>query len=104
MTQTLDKAQVVYSLGHNMPGYLPDDGTGSVTRTFAEAKERMIDDLLFFAQYAATEDDAEEFTAVAEDLNLVNGPSWGADIGIETFWIEPVWVDDAEEMMNDYEG
>ena len=106
MTTALDtEQQVVYSLGHNMPGYLPDS-PGTVVATWAEAKERMIDDLLFFAQYAATEDDAENFTHEAEDLNLCNGPHCATEVGIETFWIEPIWVEDADELLKDvdYEG
>lgn len=62
-----------YAVGHNMPGYLPDDVVHYV-RTFEEAKATLIHDLKFAEDYADTEEAAENYCEAAEDVNLWSGP------------------------------
>ncbi len=80
-----------YVVGWNTPGYLPD-GEPIECETFDDAKRYLIDELLRDADYASCECKAEDFAAMAEDVNLWSSPDW-----IETtehdclpvrYWIE----------------
>ena len=62
----------VYVVGDNLPGYLPERDV-QVCRTWADAKQALIDNLLNDQDYC-DEDEAEEMAAAAEDVNLWNGP------------------------------
>lgn len=63
-----------YVIGNNLPGYLPDSDPFVIEGTFDEAKRALIDELLWQADVADTEEEAEELTEAAEDVNLWNGP------------------------------
>ena len=68
-----------YAVGHNMAGYLPESEVW-ITDDFAAAKQSLIDDLLRAADDAGDagdagdDDEADELAALAEDVNLWNGP------------------------------
>lgn len=80
----------MYTIGWNMPGYLPEMEPYTVD-TADEAKRAMIDDLLYMAsEHADTEDDATELSNAAEDLNLCDvSTGWDATIGNLAYWIKP---------------
>lgn len=61
-----------YAHGSNMPGCMPD--SLFVSATFADAQAATIWDLKFWEDYAETEEDAERYSAAAEDVNLWNTP------------------------------
>lgn len=79
-------AIATYIIGNNMPGYMPDSEPFTVEGTFDEAKRALIDELLFAAEYAATEEEAEELTNAAEDVNLWSGPD-SIYVGNYVYWI-----------------
>lgn len=61
-----------YAHGSNMPGCMPD--SLFVSATFADAQAATIWDLKFYEDVASSEDEAEEYCAAAEDVNLWSGP------------------------------
>ena len=72
-----------YAVGHNMAGYLPESDVW-ITDDFTAGKQSLIDDLLRAADVAGDagdDDDADELAALAEDVNLWNGP----DVVYSTF-------------------
>jgi hypothetical protein len=78
-----------YAVGHNMPGYLPDDPESVyVTDSFEDAKRYLIHQLAWTENYAESEDIAEDFSAAQQDVNLWSSP---CDIPIdnEVWWIQP---------------
>jgi hypothetical protein len=75
-----------YAYGWNMPGYLPDPDVVHIVSTFDEAKRRLIHEMLFSADYASTEDAAENYTNAAEDINLWSGPD-SLTVAGEAWWV-----------------
>lgn len=76
----------VYVIGNNMAGYLPDSEPFTVIGTFEDAKQALIDELKFQEDYAANEDEAEEFAEAAEDVNLWNSPD-SISVVDRVYWI-----------------
>lgn len=79
-----------YAVGHNMAGYLPESDV-YVVSTFDEAKTILISDLLFAADYADSETAAQQYDALAQDVNLWNGPDTlyvDYRSGQMAYWIE----------------
>ena len=74
-----------YAYGSNDPGYLPDN-PASVRSTFEDAKQGLIWDLKFWEDYAETEDDAEDYSAAQQDVNLWSTPQTITVAG-RAFWI-----------------
>lgn len=109
-----DPHDVVWVVTHNIAGYMPE-ADPIYCSSWADAKQATIDELRRVADSIdpGSEDPwgetyAENLTAMAEDLNLSNGPAWGdyADTGGEhslpEFWsIEPWFVDDLEPFDRD---
>lgn len=62
-----------YFAGCNMPGYMPDEPY-TECETFDEAKRCVIEYLKRAEDSAETEEDAETFCAMAEEVNLESGP------------------------------
>ena len=96
----------VFTVGHNMPGYLPEADNWSTT-DWDSAKRACIDkmerDADFYDDYADvrgapefSHDLAEELSAICEDLNLSGGPDFGAIVGNVAYWIEPSVITVAE--------
>ena len=84
-----------YTIGWNMPGYLPDMEPYTVD-TADEAKRAMIDELLRHADQVDEGDSnlADEISHKAEDLNLCDvSTGWGETVGGLAYWIEPVPFD-----------
>ena len=79
-------AIATYVIGNNMPGYMPDSEPFTVEGTFDEAKRALISELLFAAEYAATEEEAEDLTHAAEDVNLWSRPD-SIYVGNYVYWI-----------------
>jgi hypothetical protein len=73
-----------YVIGNNMPGYLPDSEPFAVD-TFEDAKQALIDELLWAAEYAE-EEEATDLTHAAEDINLWSRPD-SVTIGNTAYWI-----------------
>ena len=61
--------KTTYIAGTNMPGYMPDSEPFAHD-SFDDAKRDIIDRILRDAEEAETEEQAEELTAFAEDVNL----------------------------------
>lgn len=74
-----------YVIGNNMPGYLPDAEPFVVDGTFDDAKRALIHELLFAADYAE-EEEAEDLTHAAEDVNLWSRPD-DIRVGSYVYWI-----------------
>lgn len=77
---------MTYVIGNNMPGYLPDAEPFAVDGTFEDAKRALINELLFSADYADTEEEAEDLTHAAEDVNLWSRPD-DIRVGGHVYWI-----------------
>lgn len=78
-----------YTIGWNMPGYLPEMEPYTVD-TADEAKRAMIDELRRTADCADIEDEATELTHVAEDLNLCDvSQGWDTTVYDTAYWIVP---------------
>jgi hypothetical protein len=58
-----------YAAGWNMPGYMPEMDVAHFDN-FDDAKRYIIDEMLSVADSVEDEDDAEEITNDAEDVNL----------------------------------
>lgn len=86
--------------GHNTPGYLPDtDQPAHEFRTFEDAKLALLSDLEFATDYAADEDEAEEFSSAAEDVNLWSGPdSVHIDSVNTVYWIVEDMTDEERDI------
>ena len=78
-----------------MPGYLPE-GTVSVTSDPDEAKCILIGDLKFAEDYADTEEIAEEYSAAAEDANLMSVPFTVVINGM-AYWVQATDEEPDEE-------
>lgn len=76
----------VFVIGNNLPGYMPDSEPYAITGTLDDARRALIADLLFEADYAPNEEDAEDYTAAAEDVNLWSGPDSVSVCG-RVYWI-----------------
>lgn len=76
-----------YTVGFNMPGYLPEMEPYAVD-TADEAKRAMIDEILRDADNAES-DRADELSHLAEDLNLEDvSLGWSDTVGNIHYWIE----------------
>lgn len=78
-----------YHAGHNMPGYLPESDVYRFD-TFEEAKLSTIYDIDRYGDYlfdCERHDDADNSSAIMEDLNLDNGPEWSDIVGDIAYWI-----------------
>lgn len=84
MSYATDTATFV--IGNNMPGYMPDSDPFTVEGTFDEAKRALISELLFAAEYAATEEEAEDLTHAAEYVNLWRRPDT-IRVGNYVYWL-----------------
>lgn len=88
MTET----ETTYTLGWNMPGYLPEMDPYEIEGADA-AKRAMIDELERDADNADAGDEherANELSALAEDLNLSDvSDGWSATVGNLAYWITP---------------
>jgi hypothetical protein len=74
-----------------MPGYLPMADEPATFESFADAKQYIIDELdrggddMFAAGETSDERGvADEWSAVAEELNLTNGPEWDVYVPTST--------------------
>jgi hypothetical protein len=82
-----------YHAGWNMVGYLPEMDASYPFESWADAKQSMIDDLdragdfAFDAGDDKGKDEADELSALMEDLNLDNGPGWDGYVGYMHYWI-----------------
>lgn len=91
-----------YAVGHNIAGYMPECDI-YVTDTFDQAKRYLISEMLEAADYAETEQIAEELAAAAEDVNLWNGPDVcyvdmiDSEHCLPTAW----WIDVTEEELEE---
>lgn len=94
-------SDIHFHAGHNMPGYLPESDVYTF-ETFEGAKLSTIDDIDRYGDYlfdCERHDDADESSAIMQDLNLESGPEWGAYIGDLYYWISPCTDDcDMEDM------
>lgn len=79
--------ETTYVIGSNMPGYLPDSEPFTVTGTFDDAKRALIDEILFQADYANNEEEAEELTLAAEEVNLWSDCD-DISVGNWVYWIQ----------------
>lgn len=90
----------LYSIGQNIPGYLPMADEPTLFTTHDDAKRALIDVILNAADNAACMDNethAESLSAAAEDVNLWSGddytivtdPERKHDLGI-AYWITTV--------------
>ncbi len=104
-----------FHAGWNLPGYLPENDVECFD-SFADAKQYMIDSMLHQADNTtswAEEHDcddvpcptygdscpwqkAQDISNTAEELNLDNGPDWGAFAGDLGYWINVVPAEDCE--------
>lgn len=78
-----------YTIGWNMPGYLPEMEPYTVD-TADEAKRAMIDELLRHADQVDEGDHniADELSHIAEDLNLCDvSQGWSETIDNLHYWI-----------------
>jgi hypothetical protein len=76
-----------YIIGNNMPGYLPEAEPFTVVGTFEDAKRALIDELLFLADNADDEDEAQELDEAAQDVNLWSRPD-NISVGNHVYWIQ----------------
>ena len=82
-----------YSVGTNIPGYLPDN-IPSIHETWDAAKRRLISDMLWIADHTDSEDEAMELTAAAEDVNFCSPRYFDVTIGDYVWWIAPAAGED----------
>lgn len=75
-----------YTIGNNMPGYMPDSEPFTVVGTFDDAKRALIDELKLAEDYANSEEEAEEYSEAAEDVNLWSSPDT-IRVGNLVYWI-----------------
>lgn len=79
----------MYSVGDNMPGYLPDTDEPCMHETFDDAKICLIETLKLNEYRADTEDEAEQFSFAAEHANHWTNPSLTLING-RVYWIQDV--------------
>jgi hypothetical protein len=88
------ESTIHYHAGYNMTGYLPEMEPGTFAE-YADAKRYMIweldrqGDFEFDSGTPEGKDIADSLSAEMEDLNLDNGPEWGAIVGNMSYWIMP---------------
>jgi hypothetical protein len=83
-----------YSVGYNMPGYLPESEP-TVCSNIDEAKRLLIGHLLRWADDVDDEVEAEDMTAAAEDVNLWSGSDTVYAAGLA--W----WIQETDEDLED---
>ena len=86
--------------GWNMVGYLPEMDSSYPFESFGDAKASMIDDMereCDSLDMADEHDLANELSGVEQDLNLDNGPEWGAIVGNMSYWIVECVEDECVE-------
>lgn len=84
------RSAVSFAVGSNVSGYLPD-AEPYMVKTWEEAKQVLIGDLLFEADYGPDDDDTATYTRAAEDVALWTTPMGGVnEISVcgRVYWIE----------------
>lgn len=76
----------MFIAGWNQPGYLPESDPAEFD-TFDEAKRYIIDEMLQLADEVESEDDAEEISGAAEDVNLESRPFTAGPFDGYVFWV-----------------
>jgi hypothetical protein len=79
----------LYAAGWNMPGYMPDSEPAFFTDD-ESARQYILDELERMADEAETEGDAENFTAMAEDINLVRHTFTAGPVAGYVYWVNRV--------------
>lgn len=75
-----------YVIGTNMPGYMPDNEPQECA-TFDEAKRVLIWWIKHEEDCVDTEEEAEELSSFAEEVNLQSGPMSAQCLG-KVYWIQ----------------
>jgi hypothetical protein len=84
------RSSVPFAVGSNVPGYLPD-AEPHMVKTWEEAKQVLIADLLFEADYGPDDEDTASYTRAADDVAAWTTPTGRVnEISVcgRVYWIE----------------